>query len=85
MVLPGINDEHLPAVAEAVRDLGASFLNLMPLYPVEGTPLGDLAAPSASSLALLRRKLHSILPVLSHCGRCRADAAGKIGAPTRAR
>jgi nitrogen fixation protein NifB len=79
VLLPGINDEHLLEVAETVRDLGASYLNLIPLRPVRGTPLEHLGAPSSEMVATLRSRLNTVLPVLSHCGQCRADAAGKIG------
>jgi nitrogen fixation protein NifB len=81
VLLPGINDEHLPTVAERLRDLGVSFLNLIPLRPVPGTTLATIGAPPNETVSALRRTLHRILPVLSHCGQCRADAAGRIGVP----
>jgi nitrogen fixation protein NifB len=80
VVLPGINDQHLAEVAAAARDLGASFVNVIPLRPVEGTALYGLGAPPAAMLGEVRRRVSAILPVLSHCGQCRADAAGRIGA-----
>lgn len=79
IAIPGVNDDHLPQVASAMRDLGVAALNLMPFRPVAGSGFAALPAPAAAQLAALRRDLGAILPVLSHCGQCRADAAGRIG------
>ena len=79
IAIPGVNDHHLPQVAVAMRELGVSALNLMAFRPVAGSGFADLTTPAATRLAVLRRELAAVLPVLSHCGQCRADAAGRIG------
>jgi nitrogen fixation protein NifB len=34
IIIPGINDKHIPEVAKKVGELGADMLNCMPMYPV---------------------------------------------------
>jgi nitrogen fixation protein NifB len=79
ILIPGVNDDHVPEVARVVAGLGADVLNCIPLYPVEGTPFGGLEPPSAGLLARVRQRAAESLPQMSHCARCRADAAGKLG------
>ncbi|GKT10852.1 radical SAM protein [Desulforhabdus sp. TSK] len=78
VVIPGINDTHTAAVAERVARLKADLHNLIALIPVSGTPLENIAPPSVSSLASLRRAAEAFLPQMRHCGRCRADAVGLL-------
>ncbi|MCH5375104.1 MAG: nitrogen fixation protein NifB, partial [Planctomycetes bacterium] len=59
------------------------ILNCIPLYPVEGTPLGEVEEPSADLVAEVRRRSAAYLPQMHHCTRCRADAAGLLGEPLR--
>lgn len=79
--VPGYNDTHIEQVAQTVSVLGASVLNLMPLLPTEGTPFSLLREPDRKSLQMVRRQAAKYLPQMSHCARCRADAAGFIGEP----
>ena len=79
IVLPGINDEHIPQVAERVAELGADILNCVPLYPVEDTPFATLESPSGSLMARVRKQAGTWLPLMIHCKRCRADAVGLLG------
>lgn len=79
LVLPGINDSHLETVAKTVAGLGASFHNLIPLYPVAGTAFGVLKEPSTTMMAAARAQCRPHLPQMAHCQRCRADAAGLLG------
>jgi len=79
ILIPGINDEHIEAVAEKVASLGAAIFNCIPLYPVEGTEFASIQPPSAEQTAEARDTAQHHLPQMRHCGRCRADAVGLIG------
>ncbi len=80
VLVPGLNGGEAGAVAREAKARGASFMNVMPMRPVPGTALGDLGEPGREELAAARAAAAESLRVLSHCGRCRADAAGRIGA-----
>jgi nitrogen fixation protein NifB len=79
VLVPGVNDRNVEDVAMAVKAAGASFMNLIPLLPVPGTPLGDLPGPGPDMIHRAREAVARHLPLLSHCSRCRADAAGHLG------
>ncbi len=79
ILIPGVNDQHIDAIARTVRELGADLLNCVPLYPVENTPLGDLPEPTAEQVADARQQAGQHLPLMHHCTRCRADASGLLG------
>jgi nitrogen fixation protein NifB len=79
ILIPGVNDQHIDAIARTVRDLGADLLNCVPLYPVENTPLGDLPEPTPEQVADARQQAGRYLPLMHHCTRCRADASGLLG------
>jgi nitrogen fixation protein NifB len=77
--IPGVNDQHIEEVAHSVADLGADFLNILPLYPVPQTTFADIEEPSLSMVEAARSAAFHHLPQMSHCQRCRADAAGLLG------
>ena len=79
IMISGINDTHIPAVAEAMRDLGADLFNCMAMFPNVGTPFADIIEPSKQELAAMRLKAEEFLPQMRHCTRCRADAVGLLG------
>lgn len=78
IVLPGINDFHVPAIAEEMAALGVDILNVMPYYPNPGSNFGHLQEPSAELIADLRKKSKVHIPQMLHCKRCRADAVGLL-------
>jgi nitrogen fixation protein NifB len=78
VVVPGVNDGHVPEVARWAAGLGADIMNCIGLIPVPGTLLGDRPAPSAALLESLRREAGRYLPQMRHCARCRADAEGLL-------
>ncbi len=84
VVIPGVNDDHVEAVAKAMAKLGADIQNCMPLYHVKGTTFEDIAPPSREVVEEIRKRSAAYLPQMSHCSRCRADAAGMIGEAQRA-
>ena len=76
VVIPGINDGHVEAIAARLARLGVDLMNLIPLIPLPGTPMADYPAPSAGTMARLRAAAGRHIPQMRHCVRCRADAAG---------
>ncbi len=79
IVIPGVNDKHLPVLAEELGKMGVDLMNTIPLIPVEDTPFEDLSEPDAEMLREVRHKIAEFLPPMTHCSRCRADAAGLLG------
>ncbi len=79
VLIPGINADHLPAVAKRAKELGAYIINILPLIPVPGTKFENLSAPTAKQ----RRELQDLCEVdirqMRHCRQCRADAIGLLG------
>ena len=79
VVIPGINDGQVGDLARHMAVLDADIMNCMPLYHVAGTALETITPPSAEMMTAIRATAATYLPQMSHCGRCRADAAGMIG------
>ena len=79
IIMPGVNDDHIPDIAEKVAALGADIMNLMPLVPVKGAAFEELAPPDTLTTARLRLQCGQWLPQMTHCARCRADAVGFVG------
>lgn len=79
VIVPGINEHHAPEVAERLAKEGVTLMNCIPVSPVKGTALGNVEEPSPQLMAAVRDKAEAWLPQMRHCGRCRADAVGKIG------
>jgi nitrogen fixation protein NifB len=80
ILMPGINDGHVEVVAEEMRALGADIMNCLPLYPVEGTPFGEMKELPMLAMKEIRDRVSKVLPQMEHCTRCRADAVGLLGA-----
>ena len=51
----------------------------MPLLPTSGTPLADTPEPDPAFITYLRGRAAAVLPQMTHCRRCRADAVGLLG------
>ena len=78
ILIPGINEHHIEAVAERMRDLGADLFNCMALFPNVDTVFGSLPQPGASQMEEVRARAERYLPQMRHCTRCRADAVGLL-------
>ena len=78
ILMPGINDTHIPEVAKVMKELGADLMNVMAFLPVKGAAFEDLAPPDNMDMARARLQSGLHLPQMSHCARCRADAVGLI-------
>ncbi len=79
IIIPGVNDMHVIAVASKVAELGADILNCLPYYNTRETVFENLAEPSAEMVKEIQRATSEFLPQMKHCARCRADAVGIIG------
>ncbi len=77
--VPGVNEGEIAKIARECAVLGAKCMNIMPLIPVAGTPFETAGTPDPASVARVRAEAGEWLPQLSHCRRCRADAAGLLG------
>ncbi len=78
ILVPGVTLAGIADVAKLAKELGVDIMNNLPLYPVEGTPFGELLAPSSAEIATARRQAEQFLPQMNHCQRCRADAVGLL-------
>ncbi|MDA8096711.1 MAG: radical SAM protein [Desulforudis sp.] len=80
VLIPGINDSHVEEIAQTVKELGVHLMNIMPLYPAAS--FKDFARPTASQLQEVRSTASGILPQMTWCRQCRADAYGLLSAET---
>lgn len=76
VVIPGLNDYGLEALAWEVKRRGAHLLNLLPLIP-QGK-FRHHTSPTRPEMLNHRQRLASILPQMTHCQQCRADAIGLV-------
>ena len=79
IIIPGINDMHIPMVAEKMAEMGVDIMNCIPLLVTEGTDFENLENPSVEMVATIRNIAGKYLPMMKHCQRCRADAVGILG------
>ncbi|MGC3998142.1 MAG: NifB/NifX family molybdenum-iron cluster-binding protein [Anaeromyxobacter sp.] len=83
VVIPGVNDRHLPEVVREVRRRGAFLVNLLPLIsaPEHGTHYGltGQRGPTPEELERLQATCELDTKLMRHCRQCRADAVGKLG------
>ncbi|MCL2317645.1 MAG: nitrogenase cofactor biosynthesis protein NifB, partial [Methanomassiliicoccaceae archaeon] len=79
VMVPGINDSHIPELVKKVKSLGAYIVNILPLIPVEGTKFSDRRAPTPEERKRLMDKCEVDAKMMRHCRQCRADAVGLLG------
>jgi MoaA/NifB/PqqE/SkfB family radical SAM enzyme len=80
IILPGINEDHIEAVAQRMADLGVDLFNAMPYYPNAGS---DFEAPGRTGKengrgdpGCIRRTCQADAPLYPLSGRCRRPAGG---------
>jgi len=78
VVIPGINDDHVEAVARACAGLGADIMNCIPMIPVASTPFGGLSEISKTDMSRFVCRAAKHIRQMRHCVRCRADASGLL-------
>ncbi|CAH1211483.1 FeMo cofactor biosynthesis protein NifB [Paenibacillus auburnensis] len=82
IMIPGVNDHHLPAVSKRVKELGATLHNVTPLIIAPGSQyeMDGRKAPRPKELHNLQELLgRDEMKVMRHCRQCRADAIGLLG------
>jgi nitrogen fixation protein NifB len=71
VLIPGVNDRHIVALARRLHDLGVPLMNLMPLIP--GGQMKSRRAPTCDELRNARTACEAIIPQFRLCEQCRAD------------
>ncbi len=79
VLIAGINEDHVRAVATKAAELGVSVQNIMQMIPVPGSAFGDLPQVTLKTLQRIRTSCEGIVSQMYHCHQCRADAAGLLG------
>ncbi len=77
ILMPGLNEQEIPAIAEKAGGMGADLINITALIPQ-----GDFARMERPSIHEIARMRHACLPhinIMTHCKQCRADACGMLG------
>jgi len=81
VMIPGVNDAHLPLVNAEVKKRGAFLHNIMPLIsdPAHGTAFGlaGQRGPTHAELKALQDACGGAR-LMRHCRQCRADAVGLL-------
>lgn len=77
VVVPGVNDLHMPDIAKTVKRKGAGILNPMPLIP--GGKLAHVPRPGPGFMRHIHDLCTPFIPTFRSCRQCRADAAGIPG------
>lgn len=83
LIIPGINDRHIPELSKYIKGLGVDLHNIVPLIPVRGTRFENVVPPTNEQRMELQRICEPNLPQMRHCRQCRADAVGRLGEPGR--
>lgn len=82
VLVPGVNDRHLPELNAELKARGAFLHNVMPLIsrPEHGTAFGLAGQPEpAPELLEAVRERCTEARLMRHCRQCRADAVGLLG------
>jgi nitrogen fixation protein NifB len=79
IIVPGVNDGHLAAIAKTVSESGADIMNCIPLLPTADTMFENLPEPDAKMRFRVRLECGEHMSQMTHCARCRADAVGRLG------
>jgi nitrogen fixation protein NifB len=79
VVISGVNEEHAADVARRTALAGADIQNCISMYHVRDTAFEDKPVVDERKMEYIRREAGRYLKQMSHCARCRADAAGIPG------
>jgi nitrogen fixation protein NifB len=77
VLIPGINDRELPALASVLKRAGVRLMNIVPLIPQ--ADMVDLPAVPPGILNSVRDNCERYVGQFRHCKQCRADAIGIPG------
>nr|ASU96636.1 nitrogen fixation protein [Paenibacillus polymyxa]ASU96647.1 nitrogen fixation protein [Paenibacillus polymyxa] len=82
VLIPEVNDAHLPEVARVVKEHGAVLHNIMPLIIAPGSRYEQegMRAPRPRLVRQLQEQCAEAgAVIMRHCRQCRADAIGLLG------
>jgi nitrogen fixation protein NifB len=79
IILPGINEDHIEAVARRMAALDVDLFNAMPYFPNAGSDFEQLEEPDKATVGAIREEAARHVKQMRHCTRCRADAVGLLG------
>lgn len=79
VLIPGINDKHIPEAVKLFKKMGVYIVNILPLIPVAGTRFENMRAPTANERKNLQDLCANDVRMMRHCKQCRADAIGLLG------
>ncbi|WP_354624052.1 nitrogenase cofactor biosynthesis protein NifB [Psychromonas sp. MME2] len=83
VLIPGINNAHLPELSRELRRNNVFLHNIMPLIskPEHGTHFGltGQREPLEAELEAVREASGGNVQQMKHCQQCRADAVGMLG------
>ncbi|MCH9814102.1 MAG: nitrogenase cofactor biosynthesis protein NifB [Epsilonproteobacteria bacterium] len=83
VLIPGVNEKHLPEVAKKLKEIGVFLHNIMPIIsePEYGTKFAIDGVPSATPQEQMevQEACGMDMKIMAHCRQCRADAVGLIG------
>lgn len=79
VMVPGVNADHIPEIAKAVKERGAYIVNIIPMIPVPGAKFENVRAPTAEERKKLQDLCEPEIRQMRHCRFCRADAIGLLG------
>jgi len=77
VLIPDVNDDQIPLIAERVSEAGAFVMNVMPIIPQ--AELSHVPPPSPEYLESVRAANERVIAQFRGCQQCRADAVGLIG------
>ena len=75
--IPGINEDHIPAIAKKVGEMGVYNFNLIPL--IAQYKFAGITPPTPEMKKKMQDECSKYVKQMRHCQRCRADAIGKLG------
>ena len=78
VMIPGLNDSHIPTLVKRVKELGVYIVNILPLIPVEGTKFSERRSPTSEERKTLMDLCATDAKMMRHCRQCRADAIGLL-------
>ncbi|MBJ6749484.1 radical SAM protein [Geomonas anaerohicana] len=81
VLIPGINEEQIPLVAQKASEAGAFVMNVMPIIPQAN--LAHVPRPTPEHLEQVRSANEATIAQFRGCQQCRADAVGLIGGCAR--
>jgi nitrogen fixation protein NifB len=77
VLVPGVNDHHVPDVARLVKALGAHTLNVIPVIPLDR--FAHFPEPTPEDVTRVQDACADVIDQFRGCTRCRADAIGVPG------